>query len=271
MRRNGLKQMQSITDKVIIITGASTGLGAELACQLSFFKNRLVLFSRQQSKLDEVAAVCRSNGSQVVVVSGDITQPLDCERLIQTTLENFQVIDVLVNNAGVSMWAKFADVTDLAIYESLIRVNYLGSVYCTYYSLPSLRENKGMIVNISSLQGRISVPFHTGYAASKHALQGFFDGLRFEETSVKILMVHPSWIANTQMRQSAFAADGGPNLQRAKRHKKNDLTPAVCARKIIIAMRRGRKALTLPGHYRILYLLRCVCNSLLTRIIKSKF
>ena len=124
--------MQSLTDKVIVITGASTGLGAELARQLSLFKCHLVLFARQQSKLDEVAAVCRSHGSQVVVVSGDVTQPLDCERLIQTALQNFQAIDVLINNAGVSMWAKFADVTDLAIYESIMRVNYLGCVYCTH-------------------------------------------------------------------------------------------------------------------------------------------
>jgi short-subunit dehydrogenase len=257
--------------KTIVITGASKGLGAEIAKQLSAESVNLVLFARTKTPLEATAAACRAQGAQVLCVVGDITQPQDCKRLVDESLAAFGQIDVFINNAGVSMWAKFSDIEDLDLFDSLMQVNYLGPVYCTHYARPTILENKGSIVNISSVQGRFGVPCHTGYAAAKHALQGFFDSLRIEEPDLNILMVYPAWISGTKLRQSAFAATGKSVKRKAKKHSKSDLTSEYCASQIIKAIARGSKSLTLPRRYRVLFILRAVASRLLQWIIKKKF
>ena len=108
------------------------------------------------------------------------------------------------------MWARFEEVQDLDVFERVMAVNYLGAVYCTYFALPHLKASKGVIVGICSIQGRIGVPFHTGYVASKHALHGFFSSLRYElkGTGVDILEVFPHWITGTNLRRNAFGKEG---------------------------------------------------------------
>src|SRR5439155_17357729 len=116
----------------------------------------------------------------VITVKCDVAVENDCRTLVAAALLAFERIDVLVNNAGISMWARFEEITDLAIFERLMRVNYMGAVFCTAHALPHLRASKGRLVNIASLAGLIGVPTRTGYSASKHAMTGFFDSLRIE-------------------------------------------------------------------------------------------
>jgi NAD(P)-dependent dehydrogenase (short-subunit alcohol dehydrogenase family) len=115
---------------------------------------------------------------QAIAVPTDVTDPNACKRLIDESVRQFGGIDILVNNAGIGAIARFKEVTDLSIFEQVMRVSYLGAVYCTYYALPHLKASKGLLVAISSLCGKQGVPTRSGYVASKHAMQGFFDTLR---------------------------------------------------------------------------------------------
>ena len=110
----------------------------------------------------------------------DVGEEAACRGLVEKTVARFSGVDVLVNNAGIGMLARFEDVTDLSLYERLMRVNYLGSVYPTFYALPHLKRSRGQIVAVSSLAGLTGVPLRTAYAATKHAQMGFFDSLRIE-------------------------------------------------------------------------------------------
>lgn len=239
--------------KICIITGASSGLGQALALSLASEKAKLVLFSRNESALEQVSQACEQLGAECLLISGDITQQSDCARLIAVTIEKFGRIDYLINNAGVSMWAQFADVTDLTIFEQLMATNYLGAVYCTHYALPYLRQSKGLIVVISSLQGKFPVPFHTGYSAAKHALHGFFETLRIElrQDQVDILMVAPSWLQGTNLRARAFSVEKNHKAFR-HRQSKSGMTLEVCCQYIKTAMSQRKRELLLPKKAKIL-------------------
>jgi len=143
-----------------------------------YHKTNLVLFSRNIDKLQSVAKTCEEKGAKTLVVRGDISKQEDCKRLYNETINNFNALHHLVLNAGISMWAKFEEITDLTLFQKLIETNYLGAVYLTHCCLPALIKSKGMITAISSIQGKIAVPEHTGYVASKHALTGFLNTLR---------------------------------------------------------------------------------------------
>lgn len=165
-------------DNVVVITGASDGIGREMALQLAGQGAWLALAARDAQKLEAVAAECRARGGRALAVPTDVGDQAQCRALVDRTLAEFGRVDTLVNNAGVSMWARFDQVTELAPFETMMRVNYLGSVYCTHAALPHLKRTRGRIVGVSSLTGRAGVPTRSGYAASKHAMAGFFDSLR---------------------------------------------------------------------------------------------
>jgi NAD(P)-dependent dehydrogenase (short-subunit alcohol dehydrogenase family) len=153
--------------KVFIITGASDGIGAELAQQLANRGHCLVLAARNEPALRDIAGRCQRNGSKAVAFKTDVTVEDDCRSLIDRTLEAFGRIDVLVNNAGVSMHARFDEITDWSTYERLWRVNCLGTIHCTRFAWPHLKaapgKRGGQIVGINSLAGRTGVPGRTTY------------------------------------------------------------------------------------------------------------
>jgi short-subunit dehydrogenase len=197
--------------KVVIITGASSGIGCELAYRLAAQGAYLALAGRDMDRLETVGAGCQARGGQALAIPTDVTEPAQCAALVQKTVEEFGHIDILVNNAGISMWANFEDVTDLSIFEKMMRVNYLGSLYCTHAALSHLKRSHGQIVGISSLAGKTGVPARSGYAASKHAVTGFFESLRIElaPTGVSVTLIYPGFVATGgQMR--GFGADGRP-------------------------------------------------------------
>jgi NAD(P)-dependent dehydrogenase (short-subunit alcohol dehydrogenase family) len=146
-----------------------------------------------------------------LIVPTDVGDPEACKALMEAAMEKFESIDVLVNNAGVSMRAMFRDITDLTLFERVMKINYLGSVYCTHYALEHVIASKGLLVAISSLTGKTGVPSRTGYAASKHAMQGFFDSLRIElmGTGVDVLVASPGFV-DSGIRTRALGTDGRP-------------------------------------------------------------
>ena len=189
-------------ENVIIITGASRGIGRELALQLADQGAWLALAARNVEMLEETAAGCRQRGGKALVVPTDLTDQSQCARLIEQTVATHGRIDTLVNNAGIAPRARFDQIQDLGLIEQIMRVNYMGSVYCTYYALPHLKKTRGRIVGISSASGKWGLPRVSAYAASKHAMAGFFDSLRVElsEEGVSVTMVYPSYVA-TRGRQ----------------------------------------------------------------------
>lgn len=199
----------------VILTGASSGIGREVAKQLADQGAWLALAARSADKLDQVAEECRRRGGRVLVVPTDVSKEAECRALVEKTAAEFGRVDTLINNAGMSMWALFEDMQTLEPFDQLIRVNYLGAVYCTHYALPHIKENKGRLVGVSSLTGLTGVPTRSGYAASKHAMRGFFDSLRVEllGSGVTVTMIYPDFV-QTETRMKAWGADGKP-IQRS--------------------------------------------------------
>ena len=241
--------MARYTGKVVVVTGASQGIGRALCLELAPQRPRLVLAARDEAALETVASACREGGAEALVVPSDVTDVDACRRLIQRAVDHFDALDVLVNNAGIGMVARLEEVKDLSIYERLMQVNYLGSVYPTYYALPHLRRSRGQIVAISSLAGLTGVPLRTGYAATKHAQIGFFDSLRVElrTTGVAVTVVAPYFV-QSEIRRRALAGDGRP-LASSPVRETEVMTAAECARSIVRAMEQRRRMLvmTLKG------------------------
>lgn len=240
--------------RTVVITGASSGLGASLAAAFAGEGARLALFSRSQEKLEAAGALCQARGGPVLLVPGDVTRPEDCRRLMEETVSRYGRVDYLVSNAGISMWARFEEVEDLSIFRKLMETNYLGTVHCAHYALPHLRKSGGMLVAISSIQGKIGVPLHTGYVASKHALQGFLAALRTElsGSGVDILTVLPHWLRGTGLRQSAFGKDGGTLGEASRRHSKESISLEACSAAILKAVRKRKRELVIPAKLKAL-------------------
>jgi len=198
--------------KVIVITGASDGIGAEMARQWAAHDKSevaLVLAARSVDKLEAVASECRALGAQVLVQRCDVGVQADCNALIDAAAKAFGRIDTLINNAGMSAHANFEDVTDLGWYETLMRINHWGSVWCTHAALPHLKASRGRLVAVASLAGLVGVPGRTAYSGTKFAMTGFFEALRVEllGSGVSVTIAYPGVVA-TDIRYRGFNAKG---------------------------------------------------------------
>jgi short-subunit dehydrogenase len=266
---NASPSARSFDGKVVAITGASSGLGASLAEAFAMAGATPVLFARSTVALDEVAAHCRAAGAEPLVVTGDVTVPGDCAVLIERTLAACGRIDILVACAGISMWAGFEDLESPEILQRVMAVNYGGLVNVVFHALPHLKTSGGLLVAISSIQGTIGVPYHTGYAASKHAVQGFCNSLRMElrGSGVDILTVMAHWIRGTGLREQALGCDGRPRGQRSHSHGSGAVPVAKMTRAIIRSAGCRERALFMPAKLRYLAWLSTIAPRLAERII----
>jgi NAD(P)-dependent dehydrogenase (short-subunit alcohol dehydrogenase family) len=256
-------------DKTAVITGASSGLGATLALELARAGARVALFSPEQERQEEVARQCGELGAEALSVVGDVTRPEDCRRLVEETAARFGGLDYLIANAGISMWARFDEVQDLEVFRRLVEVNYLGALNCVYYALPHLRHRRGMIVAITSIQSKIGVPMHTGYVASKHALQGFCEALRMElaGTGVDVLTVLPHWLRGTELRQRALDKGGQSLGPSSRRHSRESVALEDAAQAILQAMHKRRRELIIPWKLKLLLALNLFSPTLAESLI----
>ena len=229
------------TDQVIVISGASAGIGKALAYALAPQSPKLVLVARDGARLEKVAEVCRGFGAKALVVPTDIANSQSCADMIQRTIEEFSRIDVLVNNAGMSMWATVEEVQDVLSFQRIMEVNYLGSVYCTKFALPFLRHTHGRIVAISSVAGLTGVPSHSAYCASKHAMNGFFESLRIElgGSGVSVTIVAPDFV-QSEIHTRSLGSDGKP-LGRLLQDHGSFLSAEACAEIIVKAIAQRRR------------------------------
>jgi dehydrogenase/reductase SDR family member 7B len=198
----------TLKGKVVVVTGASSGIGKACAMAFSAAGAHMVLASRNLDNLNDVATAIRKNEKELLVLTCDVTKEEDCKNLINSTIERFNKIDILICNAGISMRALFADV-DLKVIRQLMETNFWGAVYCTKYALPYLLKTHGSIVAVSSIAGKKGLPGRTGYSASKFALEGFMETLRTEnlKNNLHVLVACPGF-TRSAIRYHALEANG---------------------------------------------------------------
>jgi short-subunit dehydrogenase len=255
-----------LKDKVIVITGASSGIGEALALALAQRGAKLVLSGRDGAKLDEVTTACEKRGARAIAHVADVSIPSDCKSLIERTLAEFGRVDVLVNNAGVTMWARFDALADLAAFEQLMRVNYLGAAYLTRYALPALKTARGLIVAVASVAGFTGVPERTAYAGSKHALVGFMESLRIEldGSGVDVTIIAPDFVL-TQTHKRAIGPDGRP-LGASPMQTTRIMTADQCAARIVTTIERRKRLVILSARGRLGRWLKLFAPKLIDRI-----
>jgi short-subunit dehydrogenase len=256
--------------KVVVITGASDGIGAEMARQWAARDGRhglaLVLAARSIDKLEAVAASCRAQGAQALVQRCDVARQADCIALVEAAVAAFSRIDILVNNAGMSAHALFAEVADLGWYEELMRINHWGSVWCTHAALPELRRSHGRIVAVASLAGLVGVPGRTAYSATKFAMTGFFEALRVElaPAGVSVTIAYPGVVA-TRIRYRGFAADGKP-AGKSGLDERGAMSVETCARLIVEGSEARRRDIVMSAKGRLGRWLKLLAPGLVDRL-----
>jgi len=257
-------------DKVVIVTGATSGIGKALAFEFAKMGSKVVIGARTHNKLVEVAEEIKLKGGEVAFSQTDISDEQDCKNLILTAVERFGKIDVLINNAGISMRALF-DVVDLNVLRSVINTNFWGTVYCTKYALPYIIQEKGSIVGISSIGGIKGLPGRTGYSASKFAIQGFLECLRIEnlKKGLHVLVAHPGF-TESNIRITSLTKDGTQQGE-SPRDEKNLMTAKEVAKHIYIAVKKRKKRLTLTFEGKAITLLNKFFPFWLDKIVYRDF
>lgn len=231
-------------DKVVIITGASSGIGEALARKFSNEGAYVVLAARQVEKLLILQKELEKNKNRTLIVSCDVSKEIDCEKLIQAAIKEFGCIDVLINNAGISMRAIFNEL-NLDVIRKVMDVNFWGTVCCTKFALPYLLKTKGSVVGISSIAGKKGLPGRTGYSSSKFAIEGFLETLRIENLNkgLHVLVACPGFTASN-IRQTALSKDGS-NQGESPRNEKEMMSSEEVAIHIYNAIKKRKRDLVL--------------------------
>ena len=231
-------------DKVVIVTGASSGIGK--ACAEEFGRNgaKVVITGRNAVSLQETARYLSAAGIDTLPIVADASQEADNRRMVEEALRKYGKIDILINNAGISMRALFADL-DLDVFKKVMDINFYGTVYATKYCLPHILASKGSIVGISSINGYRGTPARTAYTASKYAMQGFLESLRTEvmKKGVHVLVACPGFTASN-IRNAALLANGQPQGE-SPREEQKLMSSEEVARHILKATRQRKRDLIL--------------------------
>jgi short-subunit dehydrogenase len=225
-------------NKVAIITGASSGIGKALAEKYASEGWDLVIAARRLERLQELQKTL--TGVEVLVVKTDVTEEADCKYLIDSAVKKFERIDLLINNAGISMRASIEDV-EMDVLRRMMDVNYWGTVYCTKFALPYLVQRKGSLVGVISVGGYIGLPGRTGYSASKFAVRGFLDTIRVEylKTGLHVLVAAPGFTAS-EIRKTALISDGSQQGE-TPRDEDKMMSAEECAVHIFKAIKKRKR------------------------------
>lgn len=229
-------------NKVVVITGASSGIGRALAKEFASLGSKLSLAARRTELLEELLE--ELPGTEIFIQKTDVSNENDCRVLIEETIKRFGQIDVLINNAGISMRALFEDV-DLNVIRQLMDVNFYGTVYCSKFALPHLLKTKGSLVGVISIAGYVGLPGRTGYSASKFAIRGFLDTIRIEnlKKGLHVLVAAPGFTAS-EVRKVALTDDGSQQGE-TPRDESKMMSAEECARHIANAIKKRKRSLIL--------------------------
>jgi short-subunit dehydrogenase len=244
-------------DNVVVITGASSGIGAEMARQFADQGAKLVLAARRVEQLEAVAAECRSHGAEAIIVPTDVTDEAQCKALIEAAVAHYGRIDTLIANAGTGEPRNFENMPNLAQIRRDMDLNYYGVVACVHYALPHLKQTRGRIMGISSLIGILAVPTLTGYVSAKHAMAGFLDTLRIElrGSGVTVTVIYPGAVLVDQVRDMA-----GEQIRNAQL-----MTVEECARISLRAAAKRRRQVVMTAQGKLARWLHLIAPDLLDR------
>lgn len=241
-------------DKVVIVTGASSGIGEAIAREFARNGSKVVLAARSENALKKITGELLTSKYEVSYVTTDVTSEAECRNLIDKTVERYGTIDILVNNAGISMRAVFTEV-DLDVLRRLMDVNFWGTVYCTKYALPYLIQQKGSLIGVSSIAGFHGLPGRTGYSASKFAMHGFLETIRIEnlKKGLHVMILAPGF-TSTDIRRRALTATG-KEQGASPLDEKTLMSPEYVARWVLKGIRKKKrnKLLTWDGRITALF------------------
>jgi short-subunit dehydrogenase len=244
----------SFKDKVVIVTGASSGIGEATAREFARRGSKVILAARSEEKLANIVREIRAVNGTASFIKTDVSRQEDCKRLVEFAVSEFGTVHILINNAGLSMRAVFDDV-DLNVLHRLMEVNFWGTVYCTRYALPFLVANKGSLVGVSSVAGFHGLPGRSGYSASKFAIHGFLETIRIEnlKRGLHIMVIAPGF-TSSEIRKHALVADGTEQGE-SPREEEKLMSPEYVAKWILKGIRKKKrnKLLTWSGRLTALF------------------
>lgn len=231
-------------NKVVLITGASSGIGRALAFAFGREGAHIVICGRKADALQTVTSELKQADIDVFAITADVSVETDVKRLIEQTIAQYGHLDILINNAGISMRSMLID-TDPSVIQKVMDINFMGTVYATRHALPFLIESKGSIVGISSIAGYRGLPVRSGYSASKFAMNGFLEAVRTEllHTGVHVLTACPGFTASN-IRYSALDAHGNAKGE-TMRDESNMMSAEECADHILKAVKSRKRELIL--------------------------
>lgn len=241
-------RMFSFKDKVVVITGASSGIGKALALDALSRGAKVAACARNAEKLKSVFA--GTDPERLLLLPADVSKEADCKAFIEAVLSRWGRVDALINNAGISMRALFEE-ADLSVIRELMDINFWGTVYCIKYAITSIREHQGIVVGISSIAGYRGLPGRTGYSASKFAMQGFLEALRTEllRTGTHVMWVSPGFTASN-IRNVARSADGSSQSETPLEESKL-MSAETCAALVLDAMEKRKRTVVMTGQGRL--------------------
>jgi short-subunit dehydrogenase len=255
--------MSFFQDKVVVITGGSDGIGKALIESLIPLGAKVATCGRSHDKIYKL----QMEYSNVLLhaVACDVSNELECQRFIESTIETFGGIDILINNAGISMRALFID-ADTDVTRKVMEINFLGAVYCTKFALPSILENKGTIVGVSSTAGYRGLPGRSAYSASKFALQGWLESLRTEmlHSGVHVMWVCPGFTASN-IRMAALDSHGSARGESVL-NEGGLMSAGDCSRHILRAIEKRKRTLILTFLGKVTVFINKVAPSLADRL-----
>ncbi|PIA33839.1 hypothetical protein AQUCO_04000128v1 [Aquilegia coerulea] len=260
---------ENLAGKVVLITGASSGIGEQLAYQYAQQGAYLVLVARRWDRLQEVAKMAHGYGSpDVLAIRGDVAIMDDCRRFVEEAIEHFGQLDHVVNNAGITSGCMFEDASNVDNFRQVMDINFWGAIYPSYFAMPHLRKRNGKIVAIASAGGWLPVPRMGFYNASKAALINFYECLRAEVgNAINITIVTPGFIESEMTRGKILSKEGKMTLDTELRDALIGPTPVKraeeCAKGIVNGVCRGDRYITEPSWYKVLYLWRVFCPEVL--------
>lgn len=261
--------MQSyFQNKIVVITGASSGIGKALATQLLSYNAKVAVCARNVEKLQNAFTAFTTDN--LLLYKADVSIEADCKSFCEAVVQKWSSIDILINNAGISMRAMFADL-DLSVIKNLMDINFWGTVYCTKFALPYISQNNGTIIGISSIAGYRGLPARTGYAASKFAMQGFLESLRTEllHTGVNVMWASPGFTASN-IRNTALSASGASQKETPLNEDKL-MSAAECAQRILKGIVNRKRTIVMTTQGKLTVLLHKFFPSFMDKMLYNHF
>jgi len=254
-----------LNDKVVVVTGASSGIGEAMAREYAKMGAKVVMAARREDELKRIASEIEAQGGRVAYAACDVVNEEECKHLIEVAVERFGGVDIMICNAGLSMRALFDD-CDLKVLHRLMDVNFWGTVNCTKYALPWLQRSKGSLVGISSVAGIHGLPGRTGYSASKYAMTGFLDTIRIEnlKKGLHVMTACPGFTASN-VRFSALTADGSQQGE-TPRNESKMMTPEQVAHIVARGIRRRKRLCLMEWEGRATHFFKKFCPGFVDKL-----